>query len=201
MSLFTVIGLVGMSGIIINDAIVLVSTVDDYARRMDYAAAVVEGVKNRLRPILLTTLTTVLGLAPLMYEDSRLALFLKPTVVTLVFGLSVGFFVVLLMVPALMVIREDIAASWRSLRRVLGGRRMPAGARRVAGVSLLALVAVNAVVLGPWSLGLAHLDAVSGLALPDTPGSHMAVALGLTLVVVAIAGAVLLRRHKVSAGR
>ncbi|MCB1397731.1 MAG: efflux RND transporter permease subunit [Rhodobacter sp.] len=201
MSLFTVIGLVGMSGIIINDAIVLVSTVDDYARKMDYAAAVVEGVKNRLRPILLTTLTTVLGLAPLMYEDSRLALFLKPTVVTLVFGLSVGFFVVLLMVPALMVIREDIAASWRSLRRVLGGQRMPAGARRIAAGALLALIAVNALVLGPWSLGLDRFDALAALALPDTLGSHVAVALVLTLVIVAIAGALLLGRRRAAPSR
>ncbi|MCB1338926.1 MAG: efflux RND transporter permease subunit, partial [Maritimibacter sp.] len=90
MSLFTIIGLIGMSGIIINDAIVLVTTVQDYAARMPIAKAAIAGTSDRLRPILLTTLTTVLGLAPLMYEESRQSLFLKPTVVTLVYGLSVG---------------------------------------------------------------------------------------------------------------
>jgi predicted RND superfamily exporter protein len=187
MSLFTVIGLIGMSGIIINDAIVLVSTVDDYARRMDFTSAVVEGVKNRLRPILLTTLTTVLGLAPLMYEESRLALFLKPTVVTLVYGLSVGFFVVLLLVPALLVIREDVAAGWRALRRVLFGTRAPAAVRHIVVGALLALLAINLALLGPWS--------------PGGPfGWALGAALASSAVVVALAWVLLRGRRRGQGG-
>ena len=76
--------MIGMTGIIINDAIVLISTVDEYAERRGLFPAIVDAVTDRLRPVLLTTLTTVLGLAPLLYEQSSQAMFLKPTVVTLV---------------------------------------------------------------------------------------------------------------------
>ncbi len=148
MSLFTIIGLIGMSGIIINDAIILVATVQEYAREHGIVAAAAKGAKDRLRPILLTTLTTVLGLAPLMFEASRQALFLKPTVVTLVYGLSVGFFVVLLLIPSLLVIRADIAAAIRTLRRLGGHARSPL--RGTLALSLLALLAANAVIFGPW---------------------------------------------------
>ncbi len=152
MSLFTIIGLIGMSGIIINDAIVLVTTIQDYARTRPILAAAVDGARDRLRPILLTTLTTVLGLAPLMYEESRQSLFLKPTVVTLVFGLSVGFFIVLAMIPSLMVIQNDISRALNSLRRMLIGRRAAAGIRLGTGAAVLAIAAANAAILLPWAL-------------------------------------------------
>lgn len=148
MSLFTIIGLIGMSGIIINDAIVLVTTVQEYARDRSISAAAVQGAKDRLRPIMLTTLTTVLGLAPLMFEASRQALFLKPTVVTLVYGLSTGFFVVLLLIPSLLVIRADIAAALRTLRRLGGHPRSPL--RTTLALSVLALLAANILIFGPW---------------------------------------------------
>jgi hypothetical protein len=149
MSLFTVIGLIGMSGIIINDAIVLVTTVQDYARRMAIVPAAVAGAKDRLRPILLTTLTTVLGLAPLMFEESRQSLFLKPTVVTLVYGLSVGFFIVLLMVPALMVVQADMARAMRSLRRMMSSRRGLGTVRGLTQLSAGVVVAVNLLLFWP----------------------------------------------------
>jgi len=69
MSLFTVVGLLGMVGIIINDSIVLVTTVDEYAQDRGLIPAIIDGAVDRLRPVLLTTLTTVLGLAPLLYEQ------------------------------------------------------------------------------------------------------------------------------------
>lgn len=159
MSLFTIIGLIGMSGIIINDAIVLVTTIQDYAKRLPISAAAVAGARDRLRPILLTTLTTVLGLAPLMYEQSRQSLFLKPTVVTLVYGLSVGFFITLLLVPALMVMQADAARGFSSLRHVLTGGKFPTALRRATGIAVLAVVAVNLAVL-PLAAGF--LWAVAG---------------------------------------
>ena len=149
MSLFTIIGLIGLSGIIVNDAIILVTTVQRYARDHDIAAAAVQGAKDRLRPILLTTLTTVLALAPLMFEASRQALFLKPTVVTLVYGLSVGFFVALLLIPSLLVIRADIAAALRTTRRFTGDTRSPL--RGMLTISLLSLLAANVAIFGPWA--------------------------------------------------
>jgi multidrug efflux pump subunit AcrB len=83
LSMFTVVGLIGMTGIIINDSIVLVSTIDDYAKERGLIPAIIDGASDRLRPVMLTTLTTVLGLAPLLFETSRHAQFLKPTVITL----------------------------------------------------------------------------------------------------------------------
>ena len=152
MSLFTIIGLIGMSGIIINDAIVLVTTITEYARTQPIVSAAVLGARDRLRPILLTTLTTVLGLAPLMYEESRQSLFLKPTVVTLVYGLSVGFFIVLAMIPSLLVIQSDMARALKSLKRVLFGRHGTPGTRRGPAIAALAIVAVNLAVMLPFIL-------------------------------------------------
>ncbi|SNT28074.1 AcrB/AcrD/AcrF family protein [Antarctobacter heliothermus] len=139
-----------MSGIIINDAIVLVSTIQDHARRQSIAASAVAGARDRLRPILLTTLTTVLGLAPLMYESSRQALFLKPTVVTLVYGLSVGFFAVLLLVPALLMIQSDLSRGVGTLRKVLVGRRFNHRFRSAVAGIVVAVLALNTAILGPW---------------------------------------------------
>lgn len=100
LSMFSVVGLIGMTGIIINDSIVLVTTVDQYAEERGLIPAIIDGTADRLRPVLLTTLTTVLGLTPLLYEGSSHAQFLRPTVITLVYGLGFGMLLVLLVVPA-----------------------------------------------------------------------------------------------------
>jgi len=72
-------------------------------------------------------LTTVGGLAPLLFETSRQAQFLKPTVITLAYGLGFGVVLVLLLTPAMMAVHKDIAHNLRSLRRlpaVLRRRRL-----------------------------------------------------------------------------
>ncbi len=173
MSLFTIIGLIGMSGIIINDAIVLVTTVQDYARRMAIVPAAVAGAKDRLRPILLTTLTTVLGLAPLMFEESRQSLFLKPTVVTLVYGLSVGFFIVLLLVPTLLVVQADAARALRSLRRMASPRNASGPARWLTVLAGMAIVGCNVMLFWPGSTGLLapRLLVVFGADLSPVPAA------------------------------
>jgi hypothetical protein len=142
MSLFSIVGMIGMAGIIVNDSIVLVSTVDEYAKKRGLHAAIVDAVSDRFRPVLLTTLTTVLGLAPLLYEQSSQAEFLKPTVITLVFGLGFGMVLVLLVVPAILAAQSDISRAFASLRR--GVRRGPQAVRpvlvaAVAGTVLAAL--------------------------------------------------------------
>ena len=125
LSMFTVVGLLGMTGIIINDSIVLVTTIDDYAKTRGLVPSIIDGAADRLRPVMLTTLTTVLGLAPLMYETSQQAQFLKPTVITLVYGLGFGMFLVLLVVPALVAIQQDAARPLTALRRALRAGRSP----------------------------------------------------------------------------
>lgn len=125
LSMFTVVGLLGMTGIIINDSIVLVTTIDEYAETRGLIPSIIDGAADRLRPVMLTTLTTVLGLAPLMYESSQQAQFLKPTVITLVYGLGFGMFLVLLVVPALVAIQQDAARPLTALRRAVKSTRRP----------------------------------------------------------------------------
>ena len=121
LSLFSVVGLIGMVGIIINDSIVLITTIDEYAKERGLFPAILDGVTDRLRPVMLTTLTTVLGLSPLLYETSSQAQFLKPTVITLVYGLGFGMLLVLIVVPALLAMQADVGAQVASFKRALSG--------------------------------------------------------------------------------
>jgi multidrug efflux pump subunit AcrB len=123
LSMFTVVGLLGMTGIIINDSIVLVTTIDEYGQTRGVIPAIIDGTADRLRPVMLTTMTTVLGLAPLLYERSSQAQFLKPTVITLVYGLGFGMLLVLLVVPALIAVQQDVGRQVTALRRALRARR------------------------------------------------------------------------------
>jgi multidrug efflux pump subunit AcrB len=146
LSMFSVVGLIGMTGIIINDAIVLISTVDEYATTRGMRPAIIDAVADRLRPVMLTTMTTVLGLAPLLFESSTQAQFLKPTVITLSYGLGFGMVLVLLVVPALLGIQQDVGRQVRALRRGLRGRVR--GLQLLLGVTSLAMAGVFAATLG-----------------------------------------------------
>jgi multidrug efflux pump subunit AcrB len=152
MSMFTVVGLIGMVGIIINDSIVLVTTIDEYAQDRGLVPAIVDGTVDRLRPVMLTTLTTVLGLTPLLYEGSTQAEFLKPTVVTLVFGLSFGMVLVLLVVPSVIAMQADFYRQWQAAKRALRNRRLamfvPAGVGALGAVALFALTVGPVLVTG-----------------------------------------------------
>lgn len=119
-SMFSIVGLIGMSGIIVNDSIVLVTTIDRYASKRALLPALVDGTCDRLRPVILTTLTTVFGLAPLLFETSRQAQFLMPTVITLVFGLGFGMVLVLVVTPALVAVQRDLGSLFHSGRRLAG---------------------------------------------------------------------------------
>ncbi|MFM2390862.1 MAG: hypothetical protein RLZZ437_2417 [Pseudomonadota bacterium] len=169
MSMFSIVGMIGMTGIIINDAIVLISTVDEYAVKRGIKPAIVDAVADRFRPVLLTTATTVLGLAPLLYERSSQAEFLKPTVISLSYGLGFGMVLVLLVIPALLAAQVDLGRALRSGRR--GMRAGPVGfVRGAAGAAGVAVLAI-------W------LPALTGL--PGLPGlpSGGAAAVGLSIMV------------------
>ena len=121
-TMFSVIGFLGLTGIILNDSIVLAARIGDYEKDRDPISAIVDGVSDRLRPVFLTTATTVLGLTPLLFERSQQAQFLKPTVITLVYGLGFGVFLILLLIPALMAIQHDFSRRVSALGRVLAFR-------------------------------------------------------------------------------
>lgn len=146
LSMFTVVGLLGMTGIIINDSIVLVTQIDEYAAERGLVPSIIDGTVDRLRPVFLTTATTVLGLAPLLTERSAQAQFLKPTVITLVYGLGFGMFLVLLVVPALVAIQHDVARYVAAFKRGIKFRGI--AIRLWLGLSFAMLLAWLAVTLG-----------------------------------------------------
>jgi len=156
LSMFTVVGLLGMTGIIINDSIVLVTTIDEYAESRGLFPSIIEGAADRLRPVMLTTLTTVLGMAPLLFERSQQAQFLKPTVITLVYGLGFGMILVLLVVPALMAAQHDVGRQVTAMRRA-----MRAPARGLQG----GILALWALTLG-WGVVTLGYAAVAGGVYP-----------------------------------
>lgn len=188
LSMFSVVGLIGMTGIIINDSIVLISTVDEYAKDRALLPAIVDAVSDRLRPILLTTLTTVLGLAPLLYETSSDAQFLRPTVITLSYGLGFGIVLVLILVPAVLAIGHDMGRMTAALRRMLGLATQDRG--RSAGFLALGLVMAVAlwggVTLG-WMLVAGTLPPpLAGLPVDTVPRAFGLFAAGTAAMLLAV---------------
>ncbi len=181
LSMFTVVGLLGMTGIIINDSIVLVTTIDEYAEDRGLIPSIIDGTADRLRPVMLTTLTTVLGLAPLLYEGSQQAQFLRPTVITLVYGLGFGMVLVLLVVPALVAAQHDVKRQVTSLRHALRtrGLHLPVIGTGAALLGWLGLV------LG-WPVVTGAPHPVLAEALPMLAGAAP-VAAGLALFLVGAA--------------
>ena len=103
------IGLLGLSGILVNDSIILVTRLEERLRQgEDLVSAATGASRDRLRAVLLTSLTTIGGLLPLLFETSLQAQFLMPMAITIVFGLAVATLLVLFLVPALMGIGSDI---------------------------------------------------------------------------------------------
>jgi Cu/Ag efflux pump CusA len=162
LSIFTVVGLIGMVGIIINDSIVLVTTIDEYAQERGLIPAIIDGTADRLRPVMLTTLTTVLGLAPLLYEGSSQAQFLRPTVITLVYGLAFGMVLVLMMVPALMAMQADVAKQTKAARRAMTRLRRSGLVGYASGLGALGIVGLFAATIGAQIVTGAPLFAIAG---------------------------------------
>jgi multidrug efflux pump subunit AcrB len=103
LTVVSLFGLFAVSGIVVNDAIVLVKFYQELRDKgMAVEKALVEAAVLRLRAVLLTSLTTIAGLTPLMFETSLQAQFLIPMAVSLCFGLGFATFLVLLLVPALL---------------------------------------------------------------------------------------------------
>ena len=116
-SMLSVLGFFALSGIVVNNSIVLVTFYERLRERLPGAAAIEEAACLRLRAVLLTSFTTVAGLTPLMFETSLQAQFLIPIAVTIAFGLAFSSLVVLFFVPALLAWRERFVF-WNAGRRV-----------------------------------------------------------------------------------
>jgi len=135
MNLFSFFGIAAAVGVVVNDNLVLI----DYTNRLRAKGqkgleAVVNAGVARFRPILLTTVTTIVGLLPMMFERSIQAKFLIPVVISLCFGVFIAFFVTLLLVPALYAIGVDISGLASRVRNRLRGRKAGGREASEAGV-------------------------------------------------------------------
>ena len=108
LTILSMFGFFGLSGIVVNDSIILVMFYRHIRESgMTVRAALEEAACQRLRAVLLTSLTTIAGLTPLLFETSRQAQFLIPMAVSIAFGLAFATLLILLVIPAMLSIYED----------------------------------------------------------------------------------------------
>jgi len=111
LTLPSMLGAVSLAGVVVNDSILLVAFVKlrmqtDGAVR-DVVTAAAQAARDRFRPVLLTSLTTIAGLLPLLFEKSLQAQVLVPLVTSLAFGLMASTVLVLIVVPTLYAVLND----------------------------------------------------------------------------------------------
>jgi len=107
-SMFSFLGVVATAGVVVNDNLVLIDYINQLYDRGEKAIdAISIAAASRLRPILLTTLTTFIGLAPIMAQKSKQAQFLIPMAISLAFGVLMSLFVTLILVPSLYLILDS----------------------------------------------------------------------------------------------
>jgi len=119
LSLMSMMGIVALSGVVVNDSLIVI----DYANtQRDRGASAYEAITQaglrRLRPVILTTLTTYGGLAPMIFETSRQAKFIIPMAVSLGYGILFATGITLILVPCLYLALDDLVGA--------GARHVPA---------------------------------------------------------------------------
>ena len=109
LSIISMMGIVALTGVVVNDSLVLVHYANSIrGEHSNVISAIVRAGVRRFRPIMLTSLTTFCGLAPMIFETSVQARFLIPMAISLGFGVVFSTQIVLLLVPSLYVILEDV---------------------------------------------------------------------------------------------
>jgi multidrug efflux pump subunit AcrB len=109
LSIISMMGLVALAGVVVNDSLVMIVYANDLRRRGANAIdAIQQAGIRRFRPILLTTITTFGGLAPMIFETSRQARFMIPMAISLGYGILFATLITLLLVPSLYLIIEDV---------------------------------------------------------------------------------------------
>jgi len=102
-NILSLLGIIALIGIMVNDGLVLISKFNSYLKEgMEYEEALFAAGKSRFRAIFLTTITTVAGLTPLIFETSRQAQFLIPMAISIAYGIIIATFLTLLTLPVLL---------------------------------------------------------------------------------------------------
>ncbi len=120
LTIISMFGIVALAGVVVNDSLVLVDYVNRRRREgLSAEQALRLGGRSRFRPILLTSVTTFLGLTPLLLEKSIQAQFLMPMAVSLAFGVLFATFIALIVLPSAYMILEDLLTlfSWLTGRQ------------------------------------------------------------------------------------
>jgi len=120
LSIVSLFGIIGLSGVVINGALVLLDFANEgIAEGKDVQHALIDAAKSRFRPILLTSMTTFVGVSPILFDTSTNGRFLVPIAISLGFGVLVGVSILIFMVPALTMGIEDLR------NKLLGGHDLP----------------------------------------------------------------------------
>ena len=118
LTLLSVFGIIGLAGVVINNSLVMIDVYNENIRNgMPVREAVIEGTKDRFRPILLTSLTTFLGIFPLTLDTSLQAQFLIPLAVSVGYGVLLGMFLIVFSVPSLFMAVNGISRLFSPGRR------------------------------------------------------------------------------------
>ena len=111
LSVISMFGIVALSGVVVNDSLVMIDFANRRRKRgLSAPEDIVDAAQQRFRPILLTTLTTFGGLAPMIFETSRQARFLIPMAISLGYGIVFATLITLILVPVFYMIIEDLLA-------------------------------------------------------------------------------------------
>ena len=103
LSMFSLMAFFGLTGVLVNDTIILVRAIkESLSDGNNLSRSVMEGARERLRPVILTTITTVVGLMPILFESSLQARLVQPLAVTFIFGMLFVPYLVLIFVPSVM---------------------------------------------------------------------------------------------------
>lgn len=106
--LLSMFGIIGLSGVVVNDGLVMIDFINDLHKKgKPMNDAIVEGAQARFRPIMLTSVTTFLGIAPIIFEKSLQAQFLIPMAVSLGFGILFATGILMLLVPAMAMVHYN----------------------------------------------------------------------------------------------
>jgi len=111
------LGIIALIGIMVNDGLVLIGKFNNYLREgMKYDDALIAAGQSRFRAIFLTSLTTVAGLAPLIFEKSRQAQFLIPMAISIAYGIAIATLLTLIMLPLLLSVSNSIKVKIKWLK-------------------------------------------------------------------------------------
>jgi multidrug efflux pump subunit AcrB len=122
-SMFSLFGLIALAGVVVNDSLILIDFINKARQEgVPVLDAVMSSGKERFRPIILTSMTTAVGLMPIMLETSMQAQMLIPMAISLSFGIVFATVITLFLIPSLYLLQEDFGRGVRNTKNLLLGR-------------------------------------------------------------------------------